>query len=146
MRALIVTVLVLAGCGRNAELRGRLADEERQLAEQQALADNLNEDRRALDAAEQELARALEQFPEEKAAVDALEAPPLAPAVVPTFPPLPHESLFDGSDRARLRRQLQDVEARIAQLAKVIEEVQKLEARRAHVQRKLELVRAHRKP
>lgn len=138
MRALIVAVLVLAGCGRNAELRVLLSDEERQLAQLQAIADKVNEDRHEMEAAEQDLANALAQFPEVKAAVEVLKAPPFTLAPPPTFPSLPHESLFAGSERAQLRRQLQDVEMRIAQLDKIRREVQQLSARRAHVRRQLE--------
>lgn len=149
MRALLLLVLMLSGCGRNDELRLRLADEERQLALKMAIADQLNEHRKALDNAQQDLAKALAQAPEDKAAVEALEELPFTPSARSTFPPLPHESLFGGSERARLRRQLQDVEARIAQLAKVIEEDERLDARRRHVKRQLEFLReraAVRKP
>lgn len=147
MRALLLLVLLLSGCRKNHdELRTRLAALDVQLASQQAIAQKLNDDRRALDAAEQELADALAQFPEEKAAADALEEAPLPPAVTPTFPPLPPESSFEGVEGARLRLQIAATEARIVALSKVLDEVEKLNARRRHVQRKLELVRSHRKP
>lgn len=110
MRALLLLVLVLCGCRKNHdELRSRLAALDLQLASQQAIAQKLNDDRRALDAAEQELANALAQFPEEKAAADALEEAPLPPAVVPTFPPLPPQSSSKPEFRGVVRAGLKDL-------------------------------------
>lgn len=144
MRALVAVALLLCGCTKNhAELRSRLADADRQLAAQQAAAQRLNDDRRALDQAEDELVRALAEFPEGK---PTLEEAPLPPPVKPTFAPLPPESAFEGAEGARLRRQIEETQRRITELARVLGEVEKINARRRHIERQLAQLRQRQAP
>jgi hypothetical protein len=144
MRALLPMVLLLCGCTRNhAELQARLAAADAQLATQQSIAEKLNENRRELEQAEAELEKAFVEYPEEKSALEEAPAPPSAP---PTFPPLPPESLFEGSEGARLRRQIQDTEARIIQLSKILGEVGRLNGRREQLKRQLAHIRERHPP
>ncbi len=143
MRAVLPLFLLLCSCTKNhAELKARLAADDAQLAAQQEIAEHLNEMRRELDAAEAELATLLAEYPEEKTALEA----PSPPSPPPTFAPLPPESLFEGSEGARLRRQIQDTEARILQLSKVLGEVGKLDARRQQLKRQLAQIRERHPP
>lgn len=145
MRALLVVVLVLCGCRKNHdELLARLADAERRLAAQQAVAVTLNEERKALDFALLKLASEQADFPAEQVALDAIDALPIAPVAV--APALPPESLFEGAEGARLRLRIQDSEARIAELSKIVAEVGKLDAKRRHVQQRLDALRARPQP
>jgi outer membrane murein-binding lipoprotein Lpp len=141
--AFLPLVLLLSGCTKNhAELEARLAADDAQLAAQQSIAERLNESRRELEAAEAELARALVEFPEEQANLEE----PTPPSAPPTFAPPPPESMFEGSEGARLRRQIQDTEARIIQLSKVLGEVGRLNGRREQVKRQLAHIRERHPP
>jgi hypothetical protein len=54
--------------------------------------------------------------------------------------------MFEGSEGARLRRQIQDTEARIIQLSKVLGEVGRLNGRREQVKRQLAHIRERHPP
>ena len=132
MRALLTLLLLSSSaCTKNHEaLRTRQAELDRLLSDSMLRADNLNEERKAHDALEEELRKGLEELPSAREALAALDAEPELPsAVSPTPPPLPPVSLFEGSDGARMRARLADTEARLAQLRKVLGEVERLDAR-----------------
>ncbi len=144
-------VLVLTGCRKNHDLlETRLAELELRLHHAQVTAAKLTLERRAFSGAEQELADTLAQFPDEKAAAEAL-AEPAVPAVVtaPPLPPLPEPSSLEGVEGAKLRAQIAATEAQLRELTRLTAEVEVLEAKQRRVRRQLEFVRersVHPKP
>jgi len=128
-------LLLLAACTQNhAELRAALADSERELAGLEAVADTLTDRRRRTDLLEERL----------RAVMKGVEPAPLPPAApLPPVPPprtlvLPPTGRFEGAEGARLRARIAEAQARIAELRRVIGEVEALDALRAKLAEELE--------
>lgn len=143
-RALLAMAVVVwsSGCGKNVdELRAAQATLDRRLAELQSQAEQLATTRREVDALEARLHEAEKDVPERDwpgagPLVD--EAPPSAPIV------LPLESTVEGPEAQRLRRQIADTQARIAQLERVVREVRLLDQQKAQLEQRLKAIEARR--
>lgn len=107
MRPLLLCLLLLtvSACTKNHdELRVHQAVLDRQLAEAQEIADNLNEQRKAIDALDIQVKLGLQEVPGAREAVAHLDDEPLVPATLPApLPPLPPESVFEGAKGADMR-------------------------------------------
>jgi hypothetical protein len=140
MRALVLTLLLLtvSGCHKNREvLLARQVELDLRLANAMALADNLNEQRKAMDALHQQVQEGLVKFPDARAADDEPLPPVAAP---PPLPPLPPESAFEGAEGARLRDRIRKTEARLAALNKVIGEVERIAEKERQLRHQLDRI------
>lgn len=141
MRSLLVTLLLLCGCTKNhQELKARVDQLDRRLAERMALASNLDDYRKENAALEAELKSELDAHPEALAVADGVALEPVA-VPAPTSP-LPKESFLEGAEGARLRARISDNQRRLAELDKLIGEDSKLTARRRRIEKQLRAVRS----
>lgn len=144
-RLSLVALVAISGCTKNhAELRATQAILDRQLADQQERADNLNELRKEIDELEQKVAAGVAADPAVKAEIDALSAKTPTAPITPAFPPLPPESSFEGAEGARMRARILDTEARITQLGKVLGELHKIDAHKEQLQQALKIIEERR--
>jgi hypothetical protein len=135
----LLPVLFLLACNPHlADLEALDVALDKQLAEKMAIANNLNEYRRASDRLERELAEAA-------AVLDAGLPSPLpvadndeTAAVGPT--PLPPSSAFEGERSQKLRMRIEETRRRIAELDKVIGVAKGINRRNAELYRQLELL------
>ncbi len=145
---LVALVVGLAGIGGLAlkargdadrALRAAQAELDRALAEKKELADNLNERRRELEGLEHALESGLAELGDGAEVGVALAGSKVevTPAPKTPSPVLPPPSFWEGSDAERRRALITDTQRRIAQLEKVIGEVNHFEERKAEVQAKL---------
>lgn len=131
-----LAALLLGGCSTNVEqLRSMQAEADRRLTVRKEAADNLNERRRELDALKETLHAAEKDglAPRRSFAQPSSSPLPREPPLIP-----PPESPFEGSEASRRRVQLAETQRRIAELDRIIREVDHIEEQKRDLAQKLE--------
>ena len=144
---LLLSMCLMPGCTKNIEqLETLKSGLQRELAEKTAIAANLTERRRELDALRQQVKDQLAAAGIERGELHV--APPTLPeAVAVPLPPPPPESIWEGSRGARLRAEIARMEAEVGQLDKIIAVTRDIDRQRAEANATLkaiaDLKRAH---
>lgn len=137
--AAMIALVALCGCSKNRDQLRAIRDRMQiELAERQELAANLSERRKEIDALEAELAEARDAGIK----IDDLPAPAGVKPSTPLPPPeLPPPSIWEGTESERTRTQILELHKRIAELDKVIGEVNQVEARKRELARRLDRIK-----
>jgi hypothetical protein len=133
-----IALLMLAGCTQNhSALKAAQASLDRELAGLKAVADSMTVRSRRLSDIEARVQEEVQGRPSAPLPVAAPSPPIPAPASFVLPPP----GLFEGAEGARLRDRIMDTERRIAELRRVIKEIETIDARTAELATKLEALR-----